>query len=59
MASSSSSQQKIKRVHLSLEKKAEVIKFANRNPGMGVRAIAEAMGGIGKTQVAQRRKSLS
>ena len=44
---------KQKRVHLSLEKKVEVIKFANKNPGKGVRAIADAIGSIGKTQVAE------
>ena len=46
----SSKQQK--RVHLSLERKMEVIKFTKRNPGKGVRDIAEAIGNIGKTQVA-------
>lgn len=41
---------KQKRVHFSLKKKVEVIKFANRNPGKGVRAIAEAIANIGKTK---------
>ena len=47
MAMASASCSKQKRTHLSLVKKVEVIKY-----GASVRAIAEAMGNIGKTQVA-------
>ena len=44
---------KVKRTHLSLEKKIEVIKYARNHPGTSVRAIAEAIGSIGKTQVSE------
>ena len=39
-----------KRTHLSIEKKAEVIKYAKDHTGVGIRALAESFG-IGKTQV--------
>ena len=40
---------KMKRTFLSLEQKVGVIRFAENNPGVGARAVAEA-NGIGKTQ---------
>ena len=40
---------KMKRTFLSLEQKVGVIRYAENNPGVGARAVAEA-NGIGKTQ---------
>ena len=45
-----------KRTHLSIERKAEVIKYAKDHAGVGVRALAESFG-IGKTQVSEILKN--
>lgn len=45
-----------KRVHLSIDKKVEVIKYAADHPGVGVRAIGEQFK-IGKTQVSDILKN--
>ena len=45
-----------KRTLLSIEKKAEVIKYAKDHTGVGVRALAELFG-IGKTQVSEILKN--
>ena len=45
-----------KRVHLSINKNVEVIKYAADHPGVGVRAIGEQFK-IGKTQVSDILKN--
>ena len=45
-----------RRNYLSLEKKVEVVKHLEKNPGMSIRALGEIFG-CGKTQIAQILKN--
>ena len=45
-----------KRVHLTIDKKVEVIKYAADHPGIGIRAIGEHFK-VGKTQVSDILKN--
>ena len=45
-----------KRKHLTLENKVKIISYAEENPKVGIRAIAETYG-IGKTQVSNILRS--